>query len=167
MFILTDSGLTTPSFPWFMDLIFQVPIQYYSLQHQVLLSLPDPFTTECCIRFGPTISFILGLLVILCSSPVAYWTPSNLGDSSSGIILVCPLYSSWSSYGKYTGVACHSLLQWITFGRTLCYDSSILGGPSRHASQFHWATQALHYNKAVILEGEMYILYITQYVNIY
>ena len=25
------------------------------------------------------------------------------------------LYSSWSSHGKYTGVVCHSLLQWIIF----------------------------------------------------
>ena len=25
------------------------------------------------------------------------------------------LYSSWSSHSKYTGVVCHSLLQWILF----------------------------------------------------
>ena len=69
-----------------MDLTFQVPIQYCSLQHQILLLSPDTSTTEYLIRFGPTASFILGLLVILCSSPVAYWTPSDLEDSSFGII---------------------------------------------------------------------------------
>jgi len=35
--------------------------------------------TEHCIHFGPIPSFILGLLVILHSSPVAYWTPFRLG----------------------------------------------------------------------------------------
>ena len=63
-----------------MDLTFQVTMQYYSLQHWTSLSLPDTCTAEYCFCFGPAISFFLELLVIaLCSSPVAYWTPSDLG----------------------------------------------------------------------------------------
>ena len=85
MFILTISCLTTSNFPWFMDLTFQVPIQYCSLQHWILLSSLDTSTTYCCFLFDPASSFILGLLVILpCLTPVAYWT--DLGDSSFGVI---------------------------------------------------------------------------------
>ena len=72
-----------------MDLTFQVPMQYCSLQHQTLLSPPDIFTTFC---IGPASSFFLELFVtILCYSPVAYWTPSNLGGSSSGVLSFCLL----------------------------------------------------------------------------
>ena len=37
MFTLAISCLTTSNLPWFMDLTFQVPMQYCSLQHQTLL----------------------------------------------------------------------------------------------------------------------------------
>ena len=87
MCILTVSCLTTSNFPWFMDLTFQVPIQYCSLQHWILLSSADTSTTECYICLGLASSFILGLLVILLhSSPVAYWIPSHPRDSSFGVI---------------------------------------------------------------------------------
>ena len=36
-FTLAISCLTTSNLPWFMDLIFQVPMPYCSLQHQTLL----------------------------------------------------------------------------------------------------------------------------------
>ena len=112
MCILTISCLTMPNLPWFMDLTFQVSKQYCSLPHQILLSSPDASTTECCFHFSPAILFSLGLLVVLLhSSPVAYWTPSGLGVSYL-FVLLC---SSWDSHGKYSGVVCHSLLQWITF----------------------------------------------------
>ena len=41
MFTLAISYLTTSNLPWFMDLTFQVPMQYCSLQNQTLLSPPD------------------------------------------------------------------------------------------------------------------------------
>ena len=70
-----------------MDLPFQVSMQYCSVQHRTLLSPPDTVTAEHHFRFGPVTSFFLELLVIaLYSSPVAYWTPSNLRCSSSGVI---------------------------------------------------------------------------------
>ena len=87
MYILTISCLTMPNLPWFMDLTFQVSKQYCSLPHQILLSSPDTSTTECCFHFSPAVWFSLGLLVgLLHSSPVAYWTPSGLGESSFGIV---------------------------------------------------------------------------------
>ena len=89
-FPLAISCLTTSDLPWFVDLTFQVPIQYCSLQHQTLLSPPDTSATGSHFYFGPVASFFLELLVIaLCSSPVAYWTPSNLRGLSSGVISLC------------------------------------------------------------------------------
>ena len=91
MFILTISCLTTFNFPWFMDLKFQVPMQHCSLQHQILLLSPDTPTTEHHFCFDPAISSFLELLVVLfSSSPVPYWTHSDLKDSSFGVISFCP-----------------------------------------------------------------------------
>ena len=105
-----------------MKLIFQVPMQYCSLQHQTHPQTPDTSTTEYYFCFGPAASFFLELLVITrCSSPVAYWTPTNLWGSSSGIVSFFFSYCSWGSPGKNTAVVCHFLLQWTTF----CQNSSL------------------------------------------
>ena len=73
-----------------MDLMFQVPMQYYSLWHQILHSSPDIATIEHRFCFVPATSFFLELLVIVfCYSPVAYWTPSYPGGSSFGVISFC------------------------------------------------------------------------------
>ena len=96
-------------------------MQYYSLQHQILLSSSDTSSTECRFCFGLAASFFLWLLVVLCSSPVAYWTPSDLRVSSLVSYLFVFLKSLWGSHSKYTGVVCHSLLQWITF----CQNSAV------------------------------------------
>ena len=53
-----------------MDLPFQVPMKYCSLQHLTLLSSPVPSTTGSCFCFGSISSFFLELF--LHSSPVAY-----------------------------------------------------------------------------------------------
>ena len=113
MFTLGISCLATSNLPWFMDLTFQVPMQYCSLQHWTLLSLPDTSTTGHHFLFSHASSFFLELLVMsLHSSPVAYWTPSNLGGSSSGVISSSFSYCSWGSPGKNAGVDYHFLLQW-------------------------------------------------------
>ena len=86
-----------------MNLTFQVPIQYCSLQYRTLLSPPDTSTTEHHFCFGPTASYFLELLVIaLHSSPVAYWTSSYLEDSSSSVLCFCFFMMfiglSWQEY---------------------------------------------------------------------
>ena len=122
MFYLAFSCFTTSNFPWFMELTFQVPMQYCFLQHQTLLSPPDPPTNECHFYFGPATSFFLELVVTaLCSSPVAYGTPSNLGGSTSGVISFGFSYYLQGSCSKNAGVVCHSLLQWTMF----CQNSSL------------------------------------------
>ena len=113
------SCLTTFSLPIFMDLIFQIPMQYCSLKHQTLLPPPDTPTTQHLFCFSPVASFFLELF--LHSFPVAYWTPSHLGDSSSRVIYFCIFYCPWGSLGKTTEVGGHFLLQWTMF----CQNSSL------------------------------------------
>ena len=129
--------MTACNLLWFMDLTFQVPMQYCFLQHQILLSSPDTSTTDHHFRFGPATSFFPGLLVVLlCSSPVAYWAPS---DNSGGRIF---RYHMFLSFYTIHEVLMASILGWFAippssgscFVRTLHYVPSILGSPAQHGS---------------------------------
>ena len=74
MFTLAISCLTTSNLPWYVDLIFQVPMQYCSLQHWTLL--PSPVS-------------LFFLELFLHSSPVACWALTDLGSSSFSVIPFC------------------------------------------------------------------------------
>ena len=84
VFTLAISCLTTSNVPWFMDLTFQVPMQYCCLQHWTLLPSPVTSTTGCCFYFDSASSFLLELF--LCSSLVAYWAPTDLQSSSVSVL---------------------------------------------------------------------------------
>ena len=86
-FTLAISCLTTSNLPWFMDLTFQFPMQYCSLQHQTLLLSPVTSTTGYCFCFGSIPSFSLELFFLW--SPVTYWAPTDLGSSSFSILSFC------------------------------------------------------------------------------
>ena len=96
-----------------MDLTFQVPMQYCSLQHRALLPSLTTSMTGSCFYFGSMSSFLLDLF--LHSFPVVYWAPTDLGSSSFISCLFAFSYCSWGSQGKNTEVVCHSLLQCTTF----------------------------------------------------
>ena len=106
MLILTlvISCLTTSNLPWFMDLTFQVPMPYCSLQHQTLLSSPDTSTTGHCFHFGLTSSFLLELF--LCSCPVVYGAPTSLGSSSFSVLSFCLfiLFMGFSRQEHWSGL---------------------------------------------------------------
>ena len=87
MFTLAISCLTTSYLTWFMDLTFQDPMQYCSLQHWSLLPSPVTSTTGHCFHFGSISSFFLELF--LHWSPVAYWVSTDLGSSSFSVIRFC------------------------------------------------------------------------------
>ena len=80
MFTLAISYLTTCNLPWFMDLTFQIPMYYCSLWHWTLLLSPVTSTTGYCFCFGSNPSFFLHW------SPVAYWAPTDLGNSSLSVL---------------------------------------------------------------------------------
>ena len=108
MFTLDISCLTTSNLPWFMDLTFQVPRQYCSLQHWTLLPPPVTHTTGYCFCFGSISSFFLEL--VLHWSPVAYWAPTHLGSSSFSVLSFCLLilyeqYEKVSLYMDLIGVS--------------------------------------------------------------
>ena len=113
LFTLAISYLTIFNLPWFMDLAFQVPMQYCSLQHCTLLPSPVTTTTGCCFCFGSSSSLFLELFSH--SSPVAYWAPKTWGVPLSVYYHFAFSYCSWGSQDKNTEVVCHSLLQWTTF----------------------------------------------------
>ena len=104
VFTLAISCLTTSNLLWFMDLTFQVPMQYCSLQHQTLLLSPVTSTTGYCFCFGSIPSFFLELF--LHWSPVAYWAPTNLGNSSFSVLSFCLfiLFMGFSKQEHWSGL---------------------------------------------------------------
>ena len=98
MFTLVISSLTTSNLPWLMNLTFQVPLQYCSLQHWTLLLSPVTSKTGCCFCFGSIPSFFLELFLLW--SPVAYWAPTDLGTSSFSVLsfCLCVLFMAFSRF---------------------------------------------------------------------
>ena len=129
MFTLAISCLTTSNLPWFMDLTFQVPMQYCSLQHWTLLPSPS----------YPTLSVVFTLAQPLHStwnyfphcSPVPYWAPTNRSSSSFSVISFCLFILFMGSQGKNNEMVCHSLFQWTTFCQTSPPWPASLGWPQR------------------------------------
>ena len=104
MFTRAISCLITSNLPWFMDLTFQVSMQYFSLQHQTLLPSPVTSTTGCCFCFGAVSSFFLELF--LHWSPVAYWAHTDLGSSSFSVLSFCLfiLFMGFSRQEHWSGL---------------------------------------------------------------
>ena len=71
-----------------MDLTFQVPMQYCSLQHWILLLSPVTSIAGFCFCFGFILSFFF-LELFLHWSPVVYWAPTYLRSSSLSILSFC------------------------------------------------------------------------------
>ena len=142
MFTLAISCLTPSNLPWFMSITFQVPMQYCSLQHQILLPSPVTSTTGWCFRFGSISSFFLELF--LHWSPVAYWASTHLGSSSFSVlyfflfillmgfprqefwsVLLFPspvdhVLSELSTVSRPTWVALHGMAHWVRQGCHPC-----------------------------------------------
>ena len=138
MFTLTISCLTTYNLPWFVDLTFQVPMQYCCLQHRTLLSSTVSSTTGCCFFFGFISSFFLELFIHW--SPVAYWAPSNLGSSFFSVLSFCLfiLFMGFSRQEYWSGLPFPSPVDHILSGLfTMTRPSWV----ALHGmAQFHWVS---------------------------
>ena len=104
-----------------MDLTFQVPMQYCSLQHWILLLSPVTSTTGCfccccCCCFFLALAPSLHSFWSYFSTLLQYhiWHLSTWGVHLSVSYIFAFSYCSWGSHGKNTEVVCHSLLQWTT-----------------------------------------------------
>ena len=119
MFTLAISCLTTSNLPWFMDLTFQVPMQYCSLQHWTLCSLSDTSITGILFHFGSATSFFLELLL---HSILNTYQPS-------GLIFQWHIFLPFHTFN---GVLKARILEWFAisyfsgplFVRTLHHDRS-------------------------------------------
>ena len=143
MFTLDTSCLTTSNLPWFVDLTFQVPMQYCSLLHQTLLPSPGTSTTGRRFYFGSISSFFLELFLYLFrySSPVAYWASTTWGIHLSVFCLFAFSYCSSSAQGKHTEMVYHSLFQWTMFCQNSPPWPVHLGEPYMVWLIIHWVRQ--------------------------
>ena len=133
MFILAISCLITPNFPWFMDITFQVPMQYCYLQQRTLLLSPVTFTTRCCFCFGSVSSFFL--VLFLHWSPGAYWVPTNLGSSSFSVLSFCLfiLFMGFSRKEYWSGFPFSSPVDHV-LSELSTMTLHVLGCPTQHGS---------------------------------
>ena len=95
MFTLAISCLTTSNLPWFMDLTFQVPMHYCSLQHQTLLPSPVTSTAEHCFRFGSVSSFFLVISPLFSSSILGTYWPRKFIFQCPIILLFHTVHGFW------------------------------------------------------------------------
>ena len=129
MFTFAISCLTTSYLPWFMDLTFQVPMQYCSVQHQTLLLSPVISTLGIVFALAPSLHSLSRVISPLISSSIlgTYWP----GEFFFQYPIILPFHT-------FHGVLKARILKWFAipfsngphFVRTLHYDLFILGGPS-------------------------------------
>ena len=123
-FTLAISCLTTSNLPWLIDLTFQVPMQYCSLQHWTWLQSPVISTTRCCFCFGSISSIFLELF--LHWSPIAYWAPTDLGNSSFSIYHFAFSHCAWLSFIELDKAVVHAIrlvsFLWLWFSFCLLSD---------------------------------------------
>ena len=114
-----------------MDLTFQVPMQYCSLQHWTLLPSQVTSTAGCCFCFGSVSPFFLEVF-LLSSSILGTYRPGEF-------LFQCPLFLPFHGFH---GVLKARILKWfaVSFSNRPCFvrnphhDLSVLGGPTRHGS---------------------------------
>ena len=131
-FTFAISCLSTSNLPWFINLTFQIPMQYCSLQHQTLLLLPVTSITGYCFCFGSIPSFFLELF--LHWFPVAYWVPTNLGSYFFSVLSFCLsiLFMGFSRQEYWSGLPFPSPVDHIL------PDLSTMTCPSWVAVHFHF-----------------------------
>ena len=108
-----------------MDLTFQPPMQYCSLQHQTLLPSPVTYTAGCCFCFG-SIFILSGVISPLISSTIlgTYW-PGEF-------IFQCPVFFPFHTIHGFlkAGILKMFAIPFCSgpsFVRTLHHDPSVLG----------------------------------------
>ena len=133
MLTLAISCLTTSNLPWFMDLTFQVPMQYCSLQHWTLIHGPNIPGFYATLFFTASdlasiTSHILNWMLFcfgsissvfqelfLHSSPGAHWTATDLGSSSFSVLSfsLFMLFMGFSGQEHWSGLPFPSPMEHI------------------------------------------------------
>ena len=99
MFTLAISYLTMLNLPWFMDLILQ--FLFFTASDFAFITKHTHNWTSFPLWLAAS-SFLELFVLFLGSYPVVYWTPSNLGGLSFGVISFCLFIQfigfSWKAY---------------------------------------------------------------------
>ena len=151
MFTLAISCLTTSNLPWSMDLTFQFPTQYCSLQHWTLLPSRHIHNWAWFFALALSLHSLWSYFSTFLQEHIRYLPTWGVHLSVSYLFDFS--YSSWGSQGKNTEVVCHSFLHWTTFCQKspdgqywhqtdyiLCsqrWRSSIQSGKTRPGADFH------------------------------
>ena len=133
--------------PWFMDLTFQVPMQYCSLQHW-------SFITRHIYNWT---SFLLWASCFILYGAISNWLPlfpSNILDTfqPGGLMFHGHIFLPFHTVHR---VLVARALEWVAisfssgpcFVRTLHYDSAILGSPGQQGYTTPLAMTRLWYMK--------------------
>ena len=108
-----------------MDLTFQVPMQYCSLQHWILLPSPVTSTTGIVFALAPSLHYFWSYFSTDLSSILGTYAPGEF-------ILQRPIFLPFHTIH---GVLKARILKWLAISvRPLHHDPSVLGGPKRHGS---------------------------------
>ena len=124
MFTLAISCLTTSTLPWFMDLAFQVPMQYCSLQHWTLV--PSPVTSQQSQHMG---LFLLWLCLFILPGVISPLISSSIMGTYQPVEFTF-LYPIFLPFHTVHGVLKARILKWFAilfssgprFVRTLHHD---------------------------------------------
>ena len=116
-FTLAISCLTTSNLPWFIDLTFQVPMQYCSVQHQTLLLSPVISTLGIVFALAPSLHSLSRVISPLISSSIlgTYWP----GEFFFQYPIILPFHT-------VHGVLKARILKWfssVQFSRSVMSDS--------------------------------------------
>ena len=130
MFILTTPCLITSNLPCFMELTFQVPMHYCSLQHETLLSPPDIHHWEL---------FLLWLSLFIPSGAISpLFSSSILGTYQPGeFIFLCHILLPFHTVHEVLKARMLKRFA-VPFSRgprvvrTLHHEPSILSVPTGH-----------------------------------
>ena len=112
VFTLAIPCLTTSNLPWFMDLTFQVPMQYCSYSIGLYFHHLSHAQLSVVFALAPSLRSVLELFIHW--STVAFWLLLTWGVHLSVSCLFAFSYCSWGSQDKNIVMVCHSLLQWTT-----------------------------------------------------
>ena len=143
--------LTTSNLPWFMDLTFQVPMQYCYLQHRTLLLSPVPSTSGYCFCFGS----IPSVFLVWSQSPLT--SSSILGTYQPGEFLF--QYPIILPFHTVLGVLKARILKWfaIPFSSGAHSVRPLHHGPSVGLPHTAWLS-FIELDKAVVLWSDWLVI---------
>ena len=130
IFTLAISWVTISNLASFMDLTIQAPMQYFSLQHQTLLSVPDIATADHCPLWLSLVSS--GAVFLLFSSSIlGTYQPGEFIFQCHIFLLFHTVHGALEARKKWFAILFSS---GSCVFRTLHHDLSVLGGPTCHSS---------------------------------